>query len=370
VTDGAVRPWRRLRESVRDPLFYGGLTQTVKAAVAAVVAWVLATHLVGHSQAFLAPWSAVLTVHATVYRSLSQGLRQVGASVLGVLVAFVFGDLIGFSSVTLGLAILVSLLIGRHPRFGDEGVTVATTALVVLTTGVGDDSASLGTRLLDTAIGIVVGVLVNLLVWPPLQDRLAARRVASIDERLGDLLSRMANEVRAGHTREQAADWIEDVNAIDERIDDAWGLVRQARESARFNFRGRRIVRRRGRPLSDVLRRLEQAVAETRSMAGTLERHAKGSSAVWADTFAAAWVNLLWDVGQAVSDADTESFEALLWRIDDLSSDLVAEDGTRQPQWPVYGALLVNLRNITDSLDRVAEAHPIQVPGHVRRKVG
>jgi uncharacterized membrane protein YgaE (UPF0421/DUF939 family) len=340
---------------------YAGLTQTVKTAVAGVVAWLLATHLVGESQAFLAPWSAVLTVHATVYRSVSQGLRQVGAAVAGVLVAFVFGDLIGFGAVTLGLAILLSLLIGRHPRFGNEGVTVATTALVVLITGIGDDSASLGMRLLDTAIGIVVGIATNVLVWPPLQDRAAAQRVASIDSRLGELLSRIATELRAGHTAEQAGQWIDDVDSIDQRIDEAWGFVRQAGESARFNFRRRRVVHREGRPLSDVLRRLEQAVAETRSMAGSLERQARPGT-TWSADFATPWINLLWDVGQAVSAADTDSFEVLLWRIDDLSASLKSLDKTDDVRWPVYGALLVNLRNITDSLDRVAEAHPIQLP--------
>ena len=347
-------------DRLRDPLFYAGLTQTVKAATAAVVAWLLAVHLVGDSQAFLAPWSAVLTVHATVYRSLSGGLRQVGATVLGVLVAFVFGDLLGFSAVTLGLAVMVSLLIGRHPRLGNEGVIVATTALVVLTTGTGNDSGSLEQRLLDTAIGIVVGVSINLLVWPPLQDRFAARRVSSIDTTLGNLLSRMATEVRAGHTVEQATAWIEEVDAIDLHIDEAWALVRQAGESARFNFRGRRALAGRGKSLSDVLRRLEQAVAETRSMAGSLERHAHGS-ATWSPAFATAWINILWDVGQAITWADAEALRSLVWRIDDLSADLIGPDAD-DAQWPLYGALLVNLRNITDSLDSVAAAHPIMAP--------
>ena len=30
----------------------------------------------------------------------------------------------------------------------------------------------------------------------------------------------------------------------------------------------------------------------------------------------------------------------------------------RSPEWPVYGALIINLRNIIDVMDRVAEANP------------
>jgi hypothetical protein len=96
-------------------------------------------------------------------------------------------------------------------------------------------------------------------------------------------------------------------------------------------------------------------------MAGSLERQARPGT-TWSADFATPWINLLWDVGQAVSAADTDSFEVLLWRIDDLSASLKSLDKTDDVRWPVYGALLVNLRNITDSLDRVAEAHPIQLP--------
>jgi hypothetical protein len=30
--------------------------------------------------------------------------------------------------------------------------------------------------------------------------------------------------------------------------------------------------------------------------------------------------------------------------------------------WPVYGALIINLRNVLDALDPVAEAQPVRVP--------
>ena len=351
-----------VRRRRTDPVFYAGLTQTVKTSAAAVIAWLVAVHFVGESQAFLAPWAALLTVHATVYRSVSEGLRQVGASVIGVIIAYVFGDLVGFSAATLGLAVLVSLLVGRNRRFGSEGLTVATTALVVLTTGHGDDSDSLETRLLYTGVGIAVGVLVNLLVWPPLGDRFAARHVDALAGRLGALLTRIAGDLRDGYTPETANGWIDRTGDIDQHIDDAWVLVRQAGESTRFNFRRRRIrIQGAGAPaLSDVLRRLEQAVAETRSMARSLQRHAADAHA-WADDFAQPWTNMLWDVGEAVSAADANTLHGMRWRIDDLSSDLTRHDpGDRH--WPLYGALLVNLRNITGALDLVAAAQPIVSP--------
>ncbi len=341
-------------------MFYGGLTQTVKTAAAAVVAWLIAVQLIGEGQAFLAPWSALLTVHATVYRSVSRGVRQVGASVLGVLIAYLFGDLLGFNAVTLGFAVLISLLVGRHHRLGSEGLTVATTTLVVLTTGYGDNSATLETRLLDTAVGIAVGVLVNLLVWPPLSDRFAARRVDAIDDRLGALLTQMATDIRAGLTSDTAGEWITRANELDQHVDDAWALVELAGESTRFNFRRRRLGVEGSPAMSDVLRRLEQALAETRSMARSLQRHELDHSA-WSESFSGPWTSMLWDVGQAVSQADADTLHDMRWRIDDLSLDLVEHDlGDRL--WPLYGALLINLRNITGALDLVALAQPVVSP--------
>ena len=34
----------------------------------------------------------------------------------------------------------------------------------------------------------------------------------------------------------------------------------------------------------------------------------------------------------------------------------------RSPEWPIYGALIINLRNIVDAMDVVAEANPIGGP--------
>src|SRR3954447_4903126 len=82
-----------MRARLRDPVWWTNALQIVKTVLAAVVAWVLAVHVFDIEQAFLAPWAALLTVHATVYRTLRRGVQQVGATVLGVLVAFAAGAL-------------------------------------------------------------------------------------------------------------------------------------------------------------------------------------------------------------------------------------------------------------------------------------
>ena len=102
---------------------------------------------------------------------------------------------------------LVGLLAGAVPGLRAP-MTTATTAVVVLTTGYVGKNGMLADRLIDTGIGIAVGLLVNLLVWPPLRDRAAARHIDVIDDRLGELLTRIASELREGCESDAADDWI------------------------------------------------------------------------------------------------------------------------------------------------------------------
>ena len=173
---------------IRDPIFWHSVTQLLKTVVAAVVAWVIAASTLDLPQPFLAPWAALLVVHATVYRTFSRGLQQVVAAVVAVLLAAAVGHLLGLDTVAVAVLLALGLLIGSLPWFGAEATTVATTALVVLTTGFTDD-LRLVSRLLDTGIGVAVGLAVNVAVWPPLLRRTAIPSMNRIDDRIGELLA-------------------------------------------------------------------------------------------------------------------------------------------------------------------------------------
>jgi uncharacterized membrane protein YgaE (UPF0421/DUF939 family) len=264
-----------VRERLRDPVVWGNAFLLVKAVGAAVIAWVLARSVFGLAQPFLAPWAALLTVHATVYRTLTRGVQQVAAAVLGVLLAVAANAALGVTAASLGAMLLVAMAVGTTRVLRDESTTVAATALVVLLTGYSGDGSMLVERLSDTVIGIAVGLLVNLLIWPPLRDRTAARQLDVIDDRLGALLADMAADMRAGRDLEEAEAWVERTRELDQDISEAWAVFRQARESGRLNLRhnaAARVVA--SHELVPLLARLEQAVADTRSMAGTIGRAA------------------------------------------------------------------------------------------------
>jgi uncharacterized membrane protein YgaE (UPF0421/DUF939 family) len=101
-----------VRNWLRDPVVWGNAFLLVKAAGAAVLAWVLARSVFGLSQPFIAPWAALLTVHATVYRTFARGVQQVASAFLGVLLAFAAGAVFGVNAASLGVVLLVALTVG------------------------------------------------------------------------------------------------------------------------------------------------------------------------------------------------------------------------------------------------------------------
>jgi uncharacterized membrane protein YgaE (UPF0421/DUF939 family) len=353
--------WRdRVRTAALDPIVWNDALQLAKTVAAAVIAWVLAAALLELPQPFLAPWAALLVVHATVYRTFSQGARQVSATTIGVVLAWLVGSTLGLDTVSVGLALLVGLAVGALHWFEDEGTTIAATALVVLATGFSQDDSMLVSRLADTAVGIGVGLAVNALVWPPLRRRTAVTAIDRVDDRIGRLLTRMAEELRAGADTEIVAAWVEETRALDTDIDDAWAMVRQAQESARMNPRRSARKVRQPQVWFNLLRRMEQAVAEGRSMARTLGRALERGDG-WDEEFAEGWFALLAETGDAVQAADGERLHAVREALDDLVGRLERLDPI-PARWPEYGALLLNLRNVVDTMDEVAAANPLDQP--------
>jgi uncharacterized membrane protein YccC len=345
----------RIDQRLGDPIWWNDVLQLAKTVLAAVAAWVIAASVLDLPQPFLAPWAALLVVHATVFRTFSKGTQQVAATVVAVLLATVVGELLGLTTGSIALLLVVALVLGAVPWLGAEATTIATTGLVVLTTGF-DDDVMLVSRLYDTAIGVVVGLLVNVLVWPPLRRRTAAEALDRVDDGIGELLVDMAGDLQQGCSGEDVVVWVDRTRDLDRELDHAWALVRQAQESARMNPRRSAKQMKDPQQWHGLLRRMEQAVAETRSLARTLGDQ-QSHRETWGSAFADPWLAMLGDAGRAAGDADPAALLDVRRRLEDFAEELRATD--RSPEWPIYGALIINLRNIVDAMDKVAEANPI-----------
>lgn len=345
----------RVDDRLRDPIWWNDVLQLSKTVFAAVAAWVIASAVLDLPQPFLAPWSALLVVHATVYRTFSKGAQQVAATVVAVLLASAVGQTFGLTTGSIALLLVLALVLGVVPWLGAEATTIATTGLVVLTTGFESDALIIS-RLIDTGIGVAVGLLVNVIVWPPLRRRTAAQAMDRIDDRIGELLADISGGLGDGCQDEDVTAWIDRSRDLDGDLDQAWALVRQAQESARMN------PRRSARQMKDpkqwlgILRRMEQAIAETRSLARTLGSQ-RAHRETWGDAFADPWISMLGDAGRAAAAADPAALLLVRERLEAFTEEMRATE--RSSEWPVYGALIINLRNIIDAMDQVAASNPI-----------
>ena len=68
--------------------------------------------------------------------------------------------------------------------------------------------------------------------------------------------------------------------------------------------------------------------------------------------------------GAAIAGADAGAVADVRRDLDAFAGELPAEE-LEERLWPLGGALLVNLRNILEALDVVADAQPVGVPAGV-----
>ena len=229
----------------------------------------------------------------------------------------------------MAVTLLLAFLIGRVRLFGEESTSVATTAIVVLATNAVSQEILLWSRLLDTCVGVAIGLVVNLVVWPPLRDRAAWSHAARLPRALGEVLVGIAEDIGPDLDPDHADTLLRRARKVDVRIDESWGLLRQAQESGRFNPRQRQR-REHVHELETMLHLLEQAVAETQSMVRTIAISAD-QSRYWDEDFRSRWCALLSDTGEAVGPSTRSDWSELRTELQRLARRHVDGRARRRP---------------------------------------
>jgi hypothetical protein len=218
------------------------VVQAVKAGGAATAAWALSGWWLAAPFALLAPWTALLLVRSTVYRSVRSGLQQMCVIGAGTAVGAVTLNCTHSTLGSMVLALPLMMLIGAHPRFGDQGSAGATTALLVIVSGSGS-GATVTHRLLEVGIGAAIGIAVNALILPPVHQNTTLWYARRLPRENADLLADIAETLRGDWTSGDAQRWQEQVRRLRGTVD-AFEEARQWNsESLRLNP-GRRLRRR------------------------------------------------------------------------------------------------------------------------------
>ncbi|MTE18007.1 hypothetical protein F0L17_02450 [Streptomyces sp. TRM43335] len=344
------------------------VVRTLRSTAAATLAYAAALWLTDARAPLLAPLTALLVVQVTLYATLTSGITRVNAVVAGVSIAVGFSALVGLSWWSLGLLILTSLTVGHLVRAGDFIPEVAISAMLVLGVSHATDLAL--SRVLETLIGAIVGLLFNFLFVPPVWVQPAEEALVDLAGRMRRLLLHMGESPGVHTPVHRAAARLHEARRLDNDISLVDAALVQAEESLRLNPRVKeallsRVVLRTG------LDTLEICTSVMRSMSRTLTdlaRHREDEPLFPSDV-ATELEKLFEHVAESVrnfsilvtSPVSTSSEEAE----DRLARELEAGRTGRERvarlllarvrehprQWHLLGALLAEIDRMLDELD-------------------
>jgi Aromatic acid exporter family member 1 len=217
------------------------LTYITRLTATAAFAYLLALLIpAATARPVLAPLTALLVLQASLYQTIRSGIRKVASVTVGVLVAVVVSEFIGFSWWQLTLVIGGALAIGSALRLGDDLLEVPISAMLIFASA-GSQSAATG-RVVDTLVGTAAGLAGGLVFGKP-RVQSAREAVGTLAGRLADLLGQMAADLGRCAAGDEAPDsvggWLTQARALRDEIERVDDTLRQAADSVRINPRSR-----------------------------------------------------------------------------------------------------------------------------------
>ncbi|MEA2330003.1 MAG: hypothetical protein QOH58_141 [Thermoleophilaceae bacterium] len=169
-----------------------GARPILHSAVAASLAWLVATELVGHEQPFFAPISAVITLGLTVGQRRRRAVElAIGVSV-GIAIADALVALIGTGTLQIGIVVALAMAAATLVGGGSMLATQAgASAVLVATLQPPDGGVDFG-RALDALVGGGVALAVSSLLLPVHPTRLVSESAGPLLDRLALALDQIA----------------------------------------------------------------------------------------------------------------------------------------------------------------------------------
>ena len=331
-----------------------------KTAIAAAVAWFFAP-LVPFADAdysYYAPLGVLVSMYPTVVDSARAGLQSLVGLTCGIAVGF--GGLAIVASgapgiVAVAAVVLVGVAIGGIRALGVGRDSVALAGLFVLVLSKNDPDGFSSSYLATMAFGVLVGVVANYVLVPPLYLQSARDRLSDLRAAVTTALDRAADSVE--RAQPDAGSLGEDGAALAELSIAVAADVDEASRSERANIRARGI----GGVHDENAQRwwgLERITYLSRDLLDVLSQHDRlderhGDPAL----LGAALRRVAELVATPPGDAETGRRTDAAWRsIDEYAASLPAPDAAADPHDQPGLWLAATLGRITDVSRRVAES--------------
>jgi uncharacterized membrane protein YccC len=225
-----------VRAQRRSPLLH-----IVKSAVATVSAWLVATLLIpsGPPPVFAAI-AALLVVQPSLNQSLSKGIERSIGVLVGVIIASMLALLLGSTSWVVLLAIVVALIgswaIKMTPATTNQ---VGISALLVIALGADTPDYAL-MRVVETALGAVIGFAVNLALVPPIAVAPAHAKLDALGAEIAATMERLAAALEAPQTLGQREELLLTARLLRPMRDQTEQAIDDAADTLALNPRSRR----------------------------------------------------------------------------------------------------------------------------------
>ncbi|MFD5108292.1 FUSC family protein [Streptomyces cinereoruber] len=382
AVDWCRRRWYTTRTSLEDAVrgpgeARDGVLLLVKGAAAATVAWCLSSWLLPTNVTAFAPFTALLALQATVYRSLWDSAQYLGAMAIGTAVAAGFGSTVGVHAWTLCVLVFVALAVARLPLLGGQSVQVPVVALFAFAGG-GGRVDYIGHLVASAAIGVCCGLAAHFAFAPSPHTATARRRVEELTARAQTLLRDLARTAERKTAGEDVGeeDWPRRCEELAAQAADARSLLEREQENTRLNPR---------RPWNsaqaslqrchETIGMIERIGTHVRSIARALtyeprtpERSGPRRSfeaSVSAD-FAASYAELLHATAEGLehlappqgpNDPDRlrRRIQAAERRYEEVVATTRSDRPEREGEWPVHGTVLVEAARILEEIRHTSD---------------
>lgn len=233
---GVVMRLTAVRASTRDPVL-----QLVKTALATMLAWVLAGAVVADGPPpVFAAIAAMLVVQPSLQQSFTKGIERSVGVIAGVVLATLLAMAFGTASWVVLIAVTSALVLSWALRMTTGSANqVAISALLVLALGSSTPDYALY-RVVETIIGAVIGVVVHLVLVPPVALAPARRALDDLGEETARALDRLATALVSHLSRRERQELLADARRLRELQDSAAQALEDAEDSLTLNPRGRR----------------------------------------------------------------------------------------------------------------------------------
>ncbi|PPH05648.1 hypothetical protein C5C44_02640 [Rathayibacter sp. AY1F6] len=325
--------------------------QLVKTAAATVVTWLLAGVVFPGTLPVFGAIAALLVVAPSINQSFSKALERSVGVIIGVIVGSVIGTVLGGESIIVLLAIVAAIAVGWAVRLTPaSAVQIPISAMLVLSVGSVTPNYALD-RIFETLLGAAVGVVINVLIVPPVVLAPAERAIGDLTAQLAAALDDLGDALQAPVPRRRLDELLINARLLQTMQSKAEEAIATGEESLRLNPR-RSAHRDRLLALDSVVPRLGRIVTRVRGMTRTVH-DLYDDELVGEPTIADIAVQLhraAHDLRLLVqSSVDVPEPEAITDELPALTAPLVI--ATPHPQhWILLGALAEDLRRIREEI--------------------